>query len=177
MAKRKFNWIGGGQIIEPEGDASTSVTEVIQLVPALPAAEARGQNTSCLVEAIYLHFSIHRILTTPLDAVAFVVWMANLQEGASALPVQALDALSLQDRAAGNKAIMMACPLPVPKNQYSGDLLSVITDDAVITCSHQYKARRKMDRMGQMLAMTVNADVDIVVRIFVQWRVLLSYGS
>ncbi len=175
--KRIYNWIGGGQNIEPETDASTSVTEVIQLVPALPAADAQGQNTQALVEAIYLHFSVHRIFTDEIDAAGFVVWMANLQEGASALPVQSLDALSTQDRAYGNKAIMMMAPLPVPPVLGSSDLLSVATNEQVLVASHEYQARRKYDRMGQVLSMSVNCDVSVALSVFCQWRVLLSYGS
>ncbi len=176
MSKRKTQWVGGGQVIEPETDASTSIGEVIQLVPALPIADVRGQPTQCLVEAIYLHFSIRRILTTTFDALGFVVWMANIQEGGAA-PVQSLDALSTTDRAYGNKAIMMMAPLSVPPLLGTSDLLAFTVNDQIITESHEYQAMRKMDRSSNVLSLILNSDVSVVTRVFCQWRVLLSYGS
>ncbi len=152
------------------------MTEVIQLVPALPQANALGENTQCLIEAIYLHFSIQRLLITNFDALGFVVWLAALQEGSSALPVQSLDALSTRDRDYGNKAILMMAPLPVPPILASSDLVSAITNEAIVTDHHEYQATRKYDRAGQVLCMAVNSDVSVVCNVFCQWRVLLSYG-
>lgn len=99
-------WVGGGQNIQPETDASTGVDEIIQLVPALLLADQPGMPSACLVEAIYLHFSVRRILTTTFDALAFLVWVGQVQEAGNN-PVQALDALSLQPRLYSNKVIMM----------------------------------------------------------------------
>ena len=74
MAKRNYSWIGGAQNIEPETDASTSTTEVIQLIPPQQVATVVGARTEMLIEAIYLHFSIHRLLITEVDALAFLVY-------------------------------------------------------------------------------------------------------
>lgn len=176
MGKRNFQWTGGGQNIEPETDAGTSVGEVIRIVPALATSGDTGANTRCVVEAIYLHFSIHRLLITELDALGFLVWTANVAESGSD-PSQALDALSLVDRAYANKNILMMAPLPVPRIALSSDLLSGTVTEEVLVSSHEFQASRKLDRSNQVLAMTVNSDASLVVSVFCQWRVLLSYGS
>ncbi len=81
MSKRKYTWAGGGQVIEPETDAGTSVSEVIELVPAIQSANEGGAPASCLIEAIYLHFSIARILISNFDALGFMVYLSNVAEG------------------------------------------------------------------------------------------------
>ncbi len=176
MAKRKYQWTGGGQIIEPEPDASTSVGEVIRVVPALSPSADAGADTQCVVEAIYMHFSVHRLLITELDALGFLVWTANVAESGSD-PSQALDALSTTDRAYANKNILMMAPLAVPRIGLSADLLSATVTEEVLVSSHEFQASRKLDRSNQVLAMTVNSDVSVVVSVFCQWRVLLSYGA
>ncbi len=176
MGKRKTNWVGGGQLVVPETDASTSIGEVVQLVPALPIADFRGQDTACLVEAVYLYFSIKRLLITDFDALGFVMWMSNIQEGGAA-PVQSLDALSTTDRAYGNKAIMLMAPLPCPPFLASSDLASAIVSAEIKAAHHEYQAMRKMDRASNVLALAINSDVSLVAQVFVQWRVLLLYGQ
>ncbi len=173
MGKRKATfWVGGGQVIEPESDGNTSTAEVIQLVPAVLRTANLGPDTSVLIEAIYLHFSIHRLLISELDALGFLVYVSNVTE-TSELPVQALDALATDDRAYANRNILMMAPLPVPPTVASGDLLSASVNQAVLTSSHSFRATRKLDRASNVLAMTVNSDLSVVVRVFCQWRILL----
>ncbi len=174
--KKAYSWLGGGENIEPMGDASTATTELIQLIPAQPVADTVGARTQFLIEAIYLHFSIHRLLITELDACGFIVWQAPVTE-ASNLPAQSLDALSTTDRLYANKRIMMMAPLPVPPIFLSGDLVSATVDERVMTSSHEYQAMRKHDRSNTVLAMAVNSDVDIVLSVFCQWRVLVSWAA
>ncbi len=173
MGKRKSTfWVGGGEIREPETDASTSTGEVIQLLPAVVRTANLGPDTSVVIEAIYLHFHIHRILTTVFDALGFMVWISNVTE-TSELPVQSLDALSTDDRAYANKNILMMEPLPVPPNLNSGDLLSAAVNDEIYVSSHQFRASRKLDRASNVLCLNLNSDVSAVTRVFCQWRILL----
>lgn len=172
--KRTTQWFGGGQVIEPETDVSTSVSEIIELIPALKVADFVGQPSSAIIEGIYLDFSIHRILTTTFDALGFLVWIVAVGEGSEA-PIQALDALSTETRFYANKNIMMQFPLPVPPLLGTSDLLAFTINDEIKTAHFEFKARRKLDRSAQVLAMTLNSDVSVVTRVFCQWRVLLSY--
>ena len=84
--------------------------------------------------------------------------------------------MSLVDRDAASKKIMMHAPLPVPRIALSGDLLSGTVTEEILTEHHEYQAMRKHDRVSQVLGMTVNCDVDVVVNVFCQWRVLVSWG-
>ncbi len=176
MGKRNYSWTGGGQVIVPEPDSSTSVSELIELVPALQANEEGGRPSNCLIEAIYLHFSIQRILVSTFDALGFIVYVDNVAEGGNT-PTQALDALSTNARSYGNKGILMMAPLPVPPVLGAGDLATFTTSEEIKTSSHEYKATRKLDRQGQVLCMAVNTDLTATARVFCQWRVLLSYGQ
>ncbi len=175
MGKRQYSWIGGAQNIEPETDAGTTTSEVIQLIPAQQVATIVGNRTEMLIEAIYLHFSIHRLLITEVDALAFLVYQSPMAEGGN-VPVQALDALSLVDRDAASKKIMMHAPLPVPRIALSGDLLSGTVTEEVLVEHHEYQAMRKHDCASQVLCLTVNSDVSVVLNVFCQWRVLVSWG-
>ncbi len=175
MAKRSYSWIGGAQNIEPETDAGTTVAEVIQLIPAQQVANIVGNRTDMLIEAIYLHFSIHRLLITEVDALAFLVYQSAVAEGGNT-PGQALDALTLVDRDMANKAIMMHAPLPVPRIALSGDLLSGTVTEEILVAHHEYQAMRKHDRASQVLCLTINSDVSVVLNVFAQWRVLVSWG-
>ncbi len=172
--KRTTQWFGGGQIVEPDTDVSTSVSEIVELVPALKVADFVGQPSSAVIEGIYLDFSIRRLLTTTLDSLGFLVWTAAVGEGSEA-PIQALDALSTETRFYANKAIMMQFPLPVPPLLGTSDLLAFTVNDEILTAHFEFSARRKLDRSSQVLAMTLNSDVSAVMRVFCQWRVLLSY--
>ncbi len=173
--RRKTVWVGGGQLITPEPDVSTSTGEIIELVPAVLAATEPGADTQCTVEAIYLHFSIRRNTVNITDALGFLVWVANVTEVAD-VPVQALDALSITSRAYGNKNILMMAPLPVPPLLGASDLLSFVTNDQVVTDHHEFQASRKLDRSNNVLAMSVNVETLSVI-VFCQWRVLLDYGA
>lgn len=175
-SRKEYKWVGGGQNIEPETDAGTTTGEVIQIVPALPLADAGMIPGQCTLEAIYLHFSIHRLLITEIDALGFLVWVANVKE-TNVEPAQALDALSLAARAYSNKNILMMAPLPVPPILASSDLLSAIVSEEVFTDHHEYQASRKINRSTDVVALTVNCDVSVATNVFVQWRALLSYGK
>ncbi len=72
---------------------------------------------------------------------------------------------------------MMMAPLPVPRTVLSGDLLSAIVDQEVKVVHHEYQAMRKHDRANQILALAVNSDVSVVLNVFCQWRVLVSWGK
>ncbi len=172
--KRKTMWVGGGKLYTVQGDASTAVGDVFELIPSIEVGVAPGQLSSYTVEAIYLHFSIRRLLITELQALGFLVWMGAAAEGGNS-PVQALDALSTTVRSYSNKQIMMMAPLPVPPLLAAGDLATAIPNDLVLVAHHEYQASRKFDRSSQVLSMTINSDVDNVVSVFAQWRVLLEY--
>ncbi len=176
MAKRIYSWIGGSQNIEPETDAGTTVTEVIQLIPAQPVADTVGARTDMLIEAIYMHFSIHRLLITEVDALAFLVYQSSIAEGGNT-PSQALDALTLVSRDMSNKKIMMHAPLPLPAIFLAGDLATAQVTEQVLVEHHEYQAMRKHDRASQILCMTVNCDVSLACNVFCQWRCLVSWGS
>ncbi len=172
--RKEYQWLGGGENIEPQTGASTSVADVIQLVPGVPIADNAGVRTTFLIEAIYLHFHVHRLLITELDALGFLVYQGNVSDSGNN-PVQALDALSLEDRLYSRKQLMMMGPLEVPPIVVSGDLLTATTDERVLVSSHEYQANRKHDRSQQILCLTVNSDVSVVTSVFCQWRVLVSW--
>ncbi len=176
MARRKYQWVGHGNVIVPKTDASTPTSELLELVPAVLRTSAAGPRTDCLIEAIYVHVHTHRLLTTTLDACGIIVWTAVVSEGADA-PAQSLNAIPTDARAYGNKNILIMAPVPVPPLLGSSDLLSVTPDDQVMVSSYEYQASRKLDRQNQVLALTINSDVSSVLRCFVQVRVLLSWGS
>ncbi len=174
MAKRKTSWVGGAQLVIPETDAGTTPSEVVQLIPPQLSTESVGDRTKFVVEAIYLHFSIRRILNSNPDACGFLVWQAAVNES-NEFPAQSLDALSLQRRAYANKNIMMMAPLPIPPLLGASDLASFTTNDAVLVAHHEFQASRKHDTASQVLAMNVNCDISLVLRVFCQWRILLAW--
>ncbi len=176
MSKRKTMWFGGGKSMEPQADSSTSVSDIIELLPALKVADFVGQPSAVVVEAIYMHFHVKRILITDFDALAFLVYVGSIGEGSEA-PIQALDALSLETRFWSNSRIMMQGPLAYPPMNSSGDLATAIPDNRGMVQSYEYQASRKVDRSNQVVCMTVNSDVSVVTNVFVQWRMLLSYAS
>ncbi len=164
-------WFGGGKLIQPQTDASTSTTDIVELIPAQLSTEVQGRNTKCTIEAIYLHFSIRRILTTDFDALGFVVYQGRVAETGN-VPVQALDALSLTPRLYASTAIMMMAPLPVPPVLGTSDLLAFLINSEIRTAHHEYQASRNHDQSNTVLAMTINSDVSVVTSVFAQWRVL-----
>lgn len=74
MGKRINQWLGGAKSLEPQTDASTGVSDVIEMIPAIPRTAEIGAPTQLLIEAIYMHFSIKRILITDFDALGFLVY-------------------------------------------------------------------------------------------------------
>ncbi len=176
MGKRIKQWIGGAKSYEPQTDASTGVGDVIEMIPAIQSTDEMGASTQFLIEAIYLHFSIKRILITDFDALGFVVWQSPVVEAGNS-PVQSLDALSLIARNYSNKRIMMMAPLPYPPFLASSDLASAIVNGEGKTAHHEYQANRKHDRSNTVLALAINSDVSVVTNVFAQWRVLVSYAA
>ncbi len=172
---KRLQWVGGGQIKEAETDVSTSTAEVIQLVSPIQVATQQGGPSECIIKAVYLHFSSKRILLTSFDSFGFIMWIATRQENAN-LPVQSLDAIPVNDNPYVNKNIMLMAPLEVPPLLAVGDLLSFQTNDQLITEHHTFESNRKLDRQSQILCLNLNSDVSVVMRTFVQWRVLLQYG-
>ncbi len=172
MPRKPTYWVGGGQNIEPQTDASTSTGSVIKLLPALPRTGNLGRDNKVIIEAIYLHFAIKRIFVTDFDALAFLVWVANVTE-TSDLPVQTINALSLDSRMYANRAIMMAAPLPVPRNWVSGDLATATAfTGEVLVAHHEFQASRKVDLASNVVSLILNSDVSVVTSVFCQWRML-----
>ncbi len=175
-SKRRYVWVGKGELLTPVTDASTSVGNVMEIVPAILRTSALGADTNCLVEALYINVSTRRSGVTTFDAAGLIVWTANVVEGGDS-PAQTLDALSLDDRAYANKNIMVMAPLEVPPILGASDLATFIQNDEIRTTHLEYQAKRKLDRSNQVLALIINTDVSSVIRCFVQVRCLLSYGS
>ncbi len=174
--KHRTSWLGGSLLMNPETDAGTTTAEVAQLIPPQQAAEVVGDRTSFVIEAIYMHFSIRRVSLAQPDALGFMVYQSMVSEAGN-LPVLALDALSTTPREYSRKNIMMMAPLPVPPLLGAGDLLSFQTDDRIITEHHEFQAMRKHDTASQVLCMTINSDISLVVRIFAQWRILIGWTN
>ncbi len=178
MARKKnTSWYGGGEIKVPTGDAATTTAGVLQLIPAIQTGTVDQPRSEVMIEAIYAHFSIRRsgaAATSFIDALGFLVYQSEVTEGSNQ-PVQALDALSLVDRAYSNKRIMMMAPLPVPPLLGTSDLLAFQVNDAVLVAHHEFQANRKHNRSNTVLCMTLNCDVDLALRVFVQWRVLVTW--
>ncbi len=174
--KRSYQWIGAANVFLPKTDASSATTGILEIAPALLRTAPVQGRTDCLIEAIYIHISTHRVLTTTLDAAGIIVWVANVSEGSDNAS-QTLDALSTEDRAYSNKNILIMEPFAVPPTVSSSDLVSVAINDAVLVSKHSFQATRKLDRSSQVLALQVNADVSDVIRCFIQVRALLSYGA
>ncbi len=173
--KKTYMWMGGGQVIEPQTDASTSSADIIQMIPATPLTALAGARTKFLIEAIYLNFSIHRLLSTTFDALGFLVYQIPPQEDNNN-PALVLDALSTEDRLYARKNIMMMAPLPVPPILGTSDLLAFTPNDAILVDHHEYQANRKHDTTSQILCLAVNSDVSVVTRVFCQWRILTSWS-
>ncbi len=176
--KREYSWMGGGVNHLAEPDGATSTSEIIRLIPPLPVGDLAGARTTFLIDAMYLHFSIRRKganAISPISALGFLVWQAAVTETTD-VPVQSLDALSLQDRLYANKQIMMMAPLPVPPILAASDLATAIQNESVLVAHHEYQAQRKHDRANQVLAMTVNCDLGVAIEVFCQWRVLVSWS-
>ncbi len=175
-SKKSLQWVGGGVIKEAESDGSTTPSEVIQLVPAIPIADAQGAPAKCVIKAVYLHFSSRRILLSQIDAFGFIMWVANRQEN-SDLPIQSLNAIATASGPYANKAILLNAPLNVPPvilQNSTGPIFN--TGDGLIAEHHTYEAERRLDRNSQILCLNLNSDLSVVMRTFVQWRVLLAYG-
>ncbi len=174
MGDRKTTWVGGANLRIPETDAGTTPSEVIQLIPPQLFADAATARTKFVIEAIYLHFSIRRILLSAVDSLGFIVWQSPVNES-NDFPVQSLDALSLNSRAYANPDIMMMAPLPVPPLLGAGDLATFQTNDEVLVASKEFQASRKHDTARQVLCLNVNSDISLVFRVFCQWRVLIAW--
>lgn len=174
MANKTFEWVGGAQLKSVETDVGTAIGDVIQMIPSTPVANAVGTRDKFVIDAIYMHFSIRRLLTTTVDSLGFIVWQESVQEGTNN-PIQSLDALSTTSRLYSNKRIMMMKPLPVPPLLGTSDLLAFTVNDEVLTASFEYQASRKHDRSSQVLCLISNCDVSDVVQVFAQWRVLCTY--
>lgn len=170
-SKKQSKWFGGSKLVVPQTDASTALADIVELIPAQLLSEQQGRQTKCTIEAIYLHFSVRRLLTTTFDALGFLVWQGQVAETGNT-PIQALDALSLAPRLYANKAIMMMAPLPVPPLLGTSDLLAFTVNDGILTDHHEYQASRNHDQANQVLSMTINSDVSAVTSVFAQWRVL-----
>ncbi len=176
MSKKNYTWVGGAQIIEPETDAGTTPSELLVLVPPIQTTEIVGGPQSCLIEAIYLNFSVRRILISTIDALTYLVYVGDLADNSN-LVSTALNSQSLNDRLYSRKDLMMMGPLPVPPLLGASDLLTFVVNDEVVTHHAEYQASRKLNRASQSVVMAVNCDVSIATRVFCQWRVLLSYGK
>ena len=172
--KRQGRWIGGGQNIEPESHGNTSVAEVIQMIPSLPAGNIVSERAKFNIEAIYLHFSIHRLLISEVDALGFLVWQVTVGENTTN-PVQVLDVLDTSDRVYSNPAIMMMAPLPFPGVNASGDLVSNQVTQVGLVSLHEFQANRKHDRSSMVLGLVVMSDLSVVFNVFCQWRIWVTF--
>ncbi len=172
--KRSGEWLGGAKLITPAPDVSTTTAEIIALIEPIGVGDSVGVRTRFNIEAIYAHFSIRRLGIAEVEAMGFMVYQIQPSE-ASSLPLAALDALSTTARAYSNKAIMMMAPLPIPPFLASSDLATAIPSDEVMVVHHEFQANRKHDRANQVLCMAVNAETDLEVSVFVQWRIWVTY--
>ena len=168
--KKSFKWCGTGQTRSPETAVSTTAAEVLILCPVVSIAAYND----VVVERSIINFSIRRELTSDVLALAALLSVQPIVQG-GILPVQVLDALSTDDADYGAKNILHWESLPIPAlleafdggGKISGEVKHIQWDVPV---------KRRLNRERELLTLNINSDVSSVLNIFMQSRVLLSYG-
>ena len=168
--KKAYKWCGTGQTRTVETAVSTSTAEVLILCPVVSIAAYND----VVVERTILNFAIRRELTSDVLALAAMVCVQPIVTG-GILPVQVLDALSTDDADYGAKNILHWESLPIPAlleafdggGKISGEVAHVQWDIPV---------KRRLNRERELLTLNINSDVTAVIKVFMQSRVLLSYG-
>jgi len=166
---KKYKWCGGAIVRTVESFPNTAQNEIIVLCDTV----GDDSYSDCVIERSIIMFHIHRALNTTLDGFAGVLAIQKNDQSIPAEPVQVLDALSLIPAEYSNRDILHWAPLPVPPTMSTGTTLNRETVPVV----WDIKMRRKLHRSNEMLTLSMNTDITAVIRVFVQHRVLLSYGS
>jgi len=170
----RYKWWGFGELRTIETAVSTSVSEVMHLVPCAISDDAQGDVT---VEAIYCHISVRRANSTVVDGVGYII--ANQKcTPADGNPIEVLDTVptgATAVTALANRDIMMHGLLNVPA-MLTNEVPAVVSNRENIVNEVVYKARRKLYRLNHGLYLHITADVSGVLTVFVSARTLLRYS-
>ena len=170
-SKRSYKWCGDGRIVDPEAFVNTTKAEVPVLCPNV------GPNdySDVVLERTIINFSIRRELTGQVDAFAAILAVQPVDQNDTSRPTQVLDTLSTIASEYSAKNILRWAALPVPANGHDGTIDRVTGE--IITVLWDVPVKRRLDRTRDILTLSMNIDLDLAVSVFVQSRVLLSYGK
>ena len=170
-SKRSYKWCGDAQLRMPESFANTSKGDIIVLCPTVGV----NDYSDVVLERTIINFSIHREANAQLDGFSGIVAVQPIDQTNVTLPTQALDALSTTAAEYSVKNVLRWQALPVPAVVLEADNTAVPSSENIVV-EWDIPVKRRLDRVRELLTLSMNTDVDNILQVFVQWRVLLSYG-
>jgi len=138
-----------------------------------PSAGTSLQQSTVTIEKIFVRLLTHRILASELDAFGYMV---AIQETVptTGLSITVLNPLevTVDNFALALKQLLMTGLVGWPPVLLKADDTSKENSSGMLY-EVEFNGRRKMNRLNHALTMTLETDVDAVLRVFVQTRVLL----
>ena len=170
----RYQWCGHQGQEDLETSASTSTADIIILCPSLGDT---NQQSTVTIEKIFARFLVTRIGISSVNAVAFIIATQETVPATGA-PVTVINPLetTADNFTLGLKQILMTGLLPHPPTVLipSSDAKSVNLGS--LATDMEFNGRRKLNRMNHALTLTMNADVDAMIRVFAQIRILLRFS-
>ena len=129
------------------------------------------------IEKIFLRFLTTRIGVSQVNVVGFALAIQETvpTTGAPVTVINPLDT-SQDNFTLGLKQLIMTGLLPVPPVVLQPSDDAKIVNNSNMLTQYEFNGRRKYNRMNHALTLTVNADVDAMVRMFFQARILLRFS-
>ena len=126
---------------------------------------------------MFLRFLTTRIGVSQVNAVGVVV---AIQETipTTGVPVTVINPLdtTADNFTLGLKQILWTGLLPVPPVILTPSDDSKVVNNSNMLYEGEFNGRRKLNRMNHAVTLTMVADVDVMVRVFVQSRILLRFS-
>ena len=170
--KRSYKWCGDSESKLVEDFGNTGKSDIIVLCPSV----GLNDYSDCVLERTIVNFSIRRQNATELNAMAGVVAVQPVEQTDTSRPSQVLDALSSTAKEFGARNILHWAMLPVPPVVLEADNTPV-TSSELIAVEWDIPVKRRIDRQREIITLTLNTSVNVVVNVQVMWRLLLSYGK
>lgn len=171
MARKnpQYKWVGTADTKNIKTFVSTPASSVGKPIGDLGDVQIQSD---VVIERCLFTFSTVRLLTSDLDAYAYIVAIQKVSS--SGVPTEVLNPLDTDAFALANRDILAIGHIPVPPVIHNGSANATHIDRSVLVHTVDIKVRRKLKRANHALTLTLVADLSDVLSVTLLTRCLLK---
>lgn len=168
----QYKWVGTADTKNIDTFVGTPASAVGKPISDLGDVQI---TSDVVIERCLITLSTHRLLTTQIEAYAYIVALQKVDS--SGLVTEVLNPLDTDAFALANRDILAIGHIPVPPVIHNGSAGATLADRSTHVHTIDVKVRRKLARTNHALTLTIVADVSDVLKVTLLTRCLIRTGT